>query len=70
MLRRDVMMQTVIGPRGSNSMAGGFVMGVTSGLRRTRAERGEKSAMIWWPGFEPGEDDYIHVHYAQGRVLR
>ena len=29
-----------------------------------------RSAMIWWPGFEPGKDYYLHVQDAQGRVLR
>jgi len=60
-----------MGPHGSNRMAGGFVMGIISGLRHTQVEGGGKSATIWWPSFELGEDEYIHVCYAQqGSLLR
>ena len=61
----------MIGPCGSNGMAGGFVMGIISGLRLTQVERGGKSMTIQCPSFEPGEDEYIHICYAwQGSLLR
>ena len=51
-------------PCGTNSTAGGVRDGRNKWLEAHASGKEGKSAMIWWPSFEPGKGDYLHVQDA------